>query len=207
MRKLSKEEILEIAQKIFSGSDIIAKHGTSITNALSILETGFNYDKTSMVGQKSKDPVKLCSYGWKESKRVEASNVILSISKLFMKKLNGFSDEEYERWLENLNQKNVSSEMLFYGVSDKEEKEGVSYNGILLPGIEICHVPREFVKGCFVFCDNTNYMDFLSNQEEALEHLTYIENENYFDNLSVEEQDRFIEEYKSKREKGRSASR
>lgn len=120
MRKLSKEEILEIVQKIFSGSDIIAKHGTSITNALSILETGFNYDKTSMVGQKSKDPVKLCSYGWKESKR------------------------------------------------------GVSYNGILLPGIEICHVPREFVKGCFVFCDNTNYMDFLSNQEEALEHLTYI---------------------------------
>ena len=43
-------------------------------------------------------------------------------------------------------------------------------------------------------------MDFISNQEEALEHLTYVENEHFFDNLTQEEQDAFVEEFRLKRE-------
>lgn len=207
MEKLLKEDILKIAEGIFLNSDIIAKHGTSIENALSIIDTGFNYDKTSMVSQESKDPVILCSYGWKENKRGDLTNVILSIPKSFIKKLNGFDDTQYEVWLSNIAAKGMDAEALLYAVSEKVENESTSFRGIMLPKVEKCHIPREFVKGCFVFCDNTSYLDFLSNPEEALNHLSYIENENYYDNLSIEEQDKFIEEFNSKNEEKKSVRR
>ena len=65
MEKLSKDIIIGIANGILEENDIIAMHGTSIENAKSIMETGFNFDKTSMAILKSKNIVSLCRYGWK----------------------------------------------------------------------------------------------------------------------------------------------
>ncbi len=199
MEKLLRKQVVEIANQVFDNCDIVAKHGTSLSSAVSIMETGFDYDKTSMIGQASKDPVKLCAYGWKESKRGEASNVILAIPKSFIMKLNGFDEKQYNEWVKQRIVKGSDAEMLLYAVSDKKETGITSFGGITLPGIEKCHLPREFVKGSFFFCDNTNYMDFLQNPEEALDHLAYMDNEYFFDNLTPEEQDKFVDEFKGKK--------
>ena len=200
MEKLSKEEVIRIANGIFESCDVVAKHGTWFHKAINIMETGLNFDKTSMVGQVTKDPVKLGSYGWKEVPAGEAANVILALPKSFIKKLNGMNDEQYEVWREKFLQRGPDAEMLLFAASEKQSTGIIEYNGITLPGIETCHLPREFVKGCFFFCDNTNYFDFLQNPEEALNHLAYQENENFFDNLTLEEQDRFVEAFKGKKD-------
>ena len=198
MEKLSKEQVLDVANNIFETCDIIAKHGTSISSAMSIIDTGFDFDKTSMVGQKSKDPVLLCSYGWKENMRGDATNVILAIPKSFVMKLNNMSESVYEAWKESVLEKGSDAEFLFYAVSkEKEDKVIERPSGFpQLPPVIKRNVPKEFIKGFFVFCDNTNYLDFISNPEEALNHLSYVENENFFDNLTMEEQDKFVAKFK-----------
>lgn len=201
MEKKTKEEIISIANSIFNDSDIIAKHGTSVANAVSILETGFNFDKTSMMGQKTKDPIKLCSYGWKENKRGDATNVILSVPKTFMMKLNNWTEEEYKNWLEKTIKTGDDSELIMYAVSKEEVTEEIEYipGFPKLPGLTKRNVPREFIIGFFAFCDNTNYLDFITNPEEALDHLTYVENQYYFNKLTEEEQDKFVEDFKGSR--------
>ena len=195
MEKHSKEKIIEIGKKILIESDIIAKHGTSISNALSILDTGFNFHRNSMVVQKSKDIGSLCAYGWKENARGDAANVIISVSQAFLKIWQGLDSEQYDQWIKYVynNDYNVS---VIYSVSKMEViKESGSYPG----GIK-SHVPKEFIKGCFIYCDNKNYLDFLLNYDEALEHLTYIENPGFFDNLTLQEQKAFINDFTKKDE-------
>lgn len=198
MEKISKEEIIKIADNLFQGSDIIAKHGTSFANAMGIIEEGFYYSRTSMVSQKSKDPVQLCSYGWKESKRGEACNVIISIPKSFIKMLLNLDEEGYKKWKEKylsvFDADTIIDATTKSVVKEVPKREGMPF----LPPTFLKLVPKEFIKGFFVFCDNTNYIDFLSNKEEALNHLSYFDNPNYFDNLSKEEQEDFINNFNGK---------
>ena len=208
MEKLSRERIIEIANSIFESSDVIAKHGTSVAKATSILETGFYYDKTSMAIQYSKNVVALCSYGWKESYRNDSTNVVLAIPKSFIKMINGFSDEEYLVWLSNIQQKDLGSG-LFYAsskvVEEKDtefEKQG-KFTLPRLPKYVKAHIPKEFVKGFFVWCDGKISLDFLSNPEDSLDHLSYVENPAYFDNLSLEEQEQFVADFKGEKRKQR----
>ena len=201
MEKLPREKIIEKANEIFNTCDVVAKHGTSLKNAVSIMDTGFRFDKTSMAGQISKDPVKLCSYGWKENPAGDSTNVIIVLPKSFIKMLKGYNDEEYEQWLERYVKDGTDSTMLFYGVADVIPGESTEFMGIPLPGIDKYCVPREFVKGFFFFCDNTTYLNFVHDPSEALEHLSYVENEHYFENLSPVEQQAFVEELIAKKEK------
>ena len=87
MEKMSKEQIEQIGEYILSESDLIAKHGTSLANGLSILDTGLNFHRTSMVIQNNDDIVSLCTYGWKENSGGDAVNVIISVPKSFFKDL------------------------------------------------------------------------------------------------------------------------
>ena len=54
------------------------------------------------------------------------------------------------------------------------------------------HISKEFIKGVFIYTDNKNASSFSNNRDEAFEHLTYLENKNYFDNLSSEDQKVFM---------------
>lgn len=49
MENLPKEIIEKISQEIIKNGEIIAKHGTSVDKAKKIMETGFNYTRTSYV--------------------------------------------------------------------------------------------------------------------------------------------------------------
>lgn len=198
MEKFPKEKIIEVANEIFESCDVVAKHGTWFHKAMSIMETGLDYDKTTMAGQVSKDPIKLVSYGWKEVPAGEAANVILALPKTFIKKLNGMNDEQYKEWLAKFLNRGPDAEILLYAASEKHNTGIIEYKGVTLQGTESCHLPREFVKGSFFFCDNKTYFDFIKNPEEALEHLTYVENEYFFDNLTPEEQDKFVEAFRGR---------
>ena len=208
MEKLSRERIIEIANGIFESSDVIGKHGTSVAKATSILETGFYYDKTSMAIQYSKNVVALCSYGWKESYRNDSTNVVLAIPKSFVKMLNGFSDEEYEAWISRVRQEDLGGSLFYASSKDVEEKpvelkKQGNFTPPRLPNYMRVHVPKEFVKGFFIWCDGKIYLDFLSNPEDSLDHLSYVENPAYFDNLSIEEQEQFVADFKGEKRRKR----
>ena len=79
MESMPREKIEEIALKILYSGDIIAKHGTSVKNALSIINTGFDFQRTSFVMQVSKKIEPLCGYGWKENGPNDSANVIIEI--------------------------------------------------------------------------------------------------------------------------------
>ncbi len=58
------------------------------------------------------------------------------------------------------------------------------------------NIPREFIRGCFIYCDNTNYLYFLSNKGESLNHLTYVDNPYFYENLSYDDQMEFVRKYR-----------
>ena len=164
------------------------------------MKTGFKFDKTSMAILKSKNIVSLCHYGWKENVAGDCANVIIAIPKSFIKLLNNYNDDEYSNWIDNINRNNYQ-EGMFITISttveyrEPQERKMGKFIAPRLPNyIKRC-IPKEFVKGCFIYCDNKRYLDFLSNREEALNHLTYIENPCFFDNLSHEEQVEFVRQF------------
>ena len=102
MQNLPREEIIQIANSILSNSDVIAKHGTSVANAQSIINTGFNYNRTSFVMQTSKSVEALCGYGWKENGPDDSTNVIIEIPKDFMMDLLSLDDDGYNSWIQSV---------------------------------------------------------------------------------------------------------
>ncbi len=187
MEKLTKEEIEGIGKRMFLESDVIANHGTSIKNGMSILETGFNFNRTSMVVEKDNDVLKLCTYGWKENEIGDSSNVIISVPKSFFKQLLGFDDKEYSEWINNC-KKDGNEELLINSVCDME------INGPIIKAT----LPREFIRGMFVYTDNVNFYSFLDDREKAMEHLAYVDNPNFFENLDKETQKAFVDEMRKK---------
>lgn len=189
MEKLSRDEIERIGNDILENSAVVAKHGTSIACASSILDTGFNFHRTSYVVQISNNVVHLCSYGWKENKRGDSTNVIISIPKSFFMKYLGFSSEKYEEWISYIRENNLQQDLLDSLTFTTYTKHNDPIIGTTFEST----IPSEFIKGAFVFMDNKVYLDFFDNQSDALNHLGFVENKNYFDNLSLEEQDEFIQ--------------
>ena len=187
MEKMSKEQIENIGKSILSESDVVALHGTSIENGLSILETGFNFTRTSMVICDSDDVISLCTYGWKEIEAGQAANIIISIPKKFYKALLNYNDESYTAWIKNVKENDLQQKLI-------ESVADFNFNGPVFKAT----VPREFIRGMFVYTDNKNYLSFLNNKEEGMNYLTYIDNQHYFMNLSNEEKEVFIENMKNK---------
>lgn len=182
MVKQDRCVIEETAKKILDSGDVFALHGTSIENALSIMETGYDFHRTSFVSLNEKSIVVMCSYGWKENARGDAANVIIEVPASFYKQLIGLSEEEYESWKNN-NLREVGTETALKSLAHME------INGPFMQA----HIDREFIRGVFIFCDDKTYVDFLNNKEEALNHLCFIENEHFFDNLPSLEQREFVD--------------
>lgn len=185
--KLPKVEIESIAKTILSESDIIAKHGTSIDNGLSIISTGFNYHRTSYVIDTGNSIEGLCTYGWKDNKIDDSANVIISIPRTFMMEVFNLNEEEYDSFIRNVKYKELESDIID-SLCDCER------NGFFTQ----MKLPREFIRGMFIFTDHKTYKDFLDNPEDGLMHLAFYNNPNYFKNLNKEEQKAFVEHMKEK---------
>ena len=188
MEKLDRDIILSIGNSILAESDVVAMHGTSISNAKSIMETGFNYHRTSMVVAPN-DAVSLCTYGWKDNEPGDAANVIISAPKSFFKAFLGFDDEKYKEWINTSAKDN--KELLLTTLCDVQLP---SQNSMVFNS----HLPREFIVGTFIYTDNENYLSFLGNMEEGLDHLTYIDNPYYYEHLTEEDKIKFVEEMRKK---------
>lgn len=190
---MTKEQILVIATEIINEENVVAQHGTSIANAKSIMESGLNGNRTTYVVCKpDTSPIKVAIYGWKENAPGDAANVIISIPSSFYSKLLGYTKEEVATWLKDARQ-NIGETALIMSIADMRTEVSnfplmnVSFN-----------IPKEFIKGMFVYQNNTNYLSFLNNEEAALENLVYYSNSNYFDNLSIEEQEIFVQNMQNK---------
>ena len=192
MEKLGREKILSIGNSILAESDVVAVHGTSISNADSIMNTGFNYNRTSMAFGNKDAVVGLCTYGWKENKAGDAANVVISVPKSFFKALMGFDDKKYEEWINRIKD---DKEFLVASLCDMNfsSQMGLSNVGFLNK-----HLPKEFIKGMFIYTDNKTSLSFLNNKEEGLDYLTYIDNPNFYENLDEEEKAKFVEDMKIK---------
>jgi len=187
MEKLSREQIEQIGNTILSESDIIANHGTTINNGLSIMNTGLNFNRTSMIINDG-NIIKLCTYGWKETAIGDSSNIIISIPKSFLKSLLGYDDEQYNNWITKIKTSD-DKQPVINSVCDTEIISGPFFKSTL---------PKEFIRGMFIYTDGTNRSSFLNNQEEGMNHLTYIDNKNYYENLTEEEQKSFVSEMRKK---------
>lgn len=188
MAKMDRETIEKIGEGIFAESDIIANHGTSIANAKSIIETGFRFYGTSMAIHKTKNVSALCTYGWKENKGGDAANVVLSVPKAFFMDLLGYDENEYSKWIEKIK---------------KEDSEVAVINSVCdftMGGYRAFtfEMPKEFVRGVFVYTDNKTYLNFLNNIDEGMNYLEYIDNPKFYNNLSEEEKSTFVEEMRNK---------
>lgn len=195
---MSKEIIEKIGEDIFSESDIIAKHGTTIANAKSIIETGFIFNKTSMVIQRSKNIVGLCTYGWKENRGGDAANVIISVPKTFFMDLFGCDESEYLKWIDKINKDEIEETVIDSVCDFAHEKQDNKTGPFLYPPVLKLTLPKEFVRGAFVYTDNKNYLNFLNNLEEGMNYLEYFDNPKFYNNLSEEEKSIFVEKMRNK---------
>lgn len=185
MENLPKEIIEKISQEIIKNGEIIAKHGTSVDKAKKIMETGFNYTRTSYVMQTDNNIEHLYSYGWKENGPGDATNVIIQVPREFFKELLGYSDEQYNSWISNVKESKRQEDLL-RTVTDIEylqEGRSLRFKG---------HIPREFIVGAFIWCNNMTYLR-LGPNDNAVDNLNFIKNKYYYCNLPIEEKKNFVE--------------
>ena len=193
MSKMDRKIIEKVGEDILSESDIIAKHGTSIANAKSIIETGFRFNRTSMVVQSTDNVVGLCTYGWKENRGGDAANVILSVPKSFFMDLLGYDENEYSKWIEKIKKDGLEEKIILSVCDVLFEKQIGPY-----PPLIKSTLPKEFVRGIFVYTDNKTYLNFLNNFEEGMNYLEYFDNPKFYNNLSEEEKSVFVEKMRNK---------
>ena len=196
MESLPRSKVEEIALSILDNGDIIAKHGTSVENALSIIDTGFNFHRTSYVIQKSKNIEALCRYGWKDNPPNDSANVIIEIPReFFMDLLYMTSVDEYNNWLsaidENMKQGVLDSVTTF------ERTEGKKVGKFYIPPQFEAHIPQEFIVGAFIWCNGKTCLN-LAEEESALDNLNFIPNENFYLNMPPDKKIEFLREMRAK---------
>lgn len=196
MENMEREQIKKIASSILSSSDIIAKHGTSVSSGLSIMKTGFNFTRTSYVIDTSKNIESLCSYGWKENNPDDAVNVIISVPREFFMDLFCVSSEEYSKWIENVKKNRTETEVL-KAITHFEYSKGTKAGKFQVPPSLFAHIPKEFIAGMFVWCNGKTYLT-IDKDESALDNLNFISNEKFYLNLNQEERQIIINEMRKK---------
>ncbi len=206
MESMPREKIEEIALKILYSGDIIAKHGTSVKNALSIINTGFDFQRTSFVMQVSKKIEPLCGYGWKENGPNDSANVIIEIPREFFMDLLHMSDiDEYNEWIQNIINKDMQQTVLD-NVTKFEFIEAKKSGSFFVPPSFKAHIPQEFIVGAFIWCNGKTYLN-LKEGESALDNLNFIPNERFYLNLPSEEKNKLLDEIRQKlgiEDKGKS---
>lgn len=203
---MSKEEILRIANEILE-EGVVAVHGTNLESARSIMATGLNGNRTTyIVFDGKRDPKALATYGWKENAPGDAANVVITIPRKYLELLTGCSSEEAEEKIEYFRNVGLEEGLIRSVMDIKVENVAASSKGRLkFPPMqrEVFKIPKEFIHGCFIYQNNTNYLYFINsegfNYDKALENLTYFDNPNYFCNLSEEQQDEFIKIMREKK--------
>ncbi len=206
MESMPKKQIEKIASNILDSGDIIAKHGTSVKNALSIINTGFYFHRTSFVMQIRKSIEGLCGYGWKENGPNDSANVIIEVPReFFMDLLNMSTIDQYNNWLQNIINKNLQEEVL-NSVTTFEYFEAKRDRMLILPPTFKAHIPQEFIVGAFIWCNGKTYLN-LKEGENALDNLNFVPNEKYYLNMQPDEKRKFLSEMRSKlgiEERGKS---
>ena len=134
------------------------------------------------------------------------------IPKLFLKELFVRSDEDYEEWIRNGTLANeFFEEGIIEAIADtiETEKPNVENKTKFAMPKPIFHpqkhIPREFIRGFFSFCDGTFYTQFLSNPEAAMDHLSYTDNPYLYNNLPYEERVKFLEDFRQRKNFGGKA--
>lgn len=197
MKNLQRNKIEEIALTILNNGDITAKHGTSIENAMSIINTGFNYHRTSYVMQNKKDINLLCGYGWKDNPPNDSTNVVIQVPRQFIMDLLSMTNlEEYSMWLENvINNYNCEDILKSFTTFEwfPEKKVGKFTTS---PSFK-AHIPQEFIVGAFIWCNGKTYLS-LGEDESPLDNLNFVENERFYLNLSPEDRKEFVNRMREK---------
>ncbi len=177
MKKMSKKEVSDIMKNISSNSDIIAYHETNSKNVEKIIKDGLVYEKGSLVILEKKDANELNSCE-------ESANVVVSIPKSFIKQIREYNDEEYSEWIKMINDSDSSEFIIevFSNVIDDEIRVEEDESELLgLPMLIKCHLPKEFVNGCFII--------------EKGKIIDYVDNPCFFDRLSLEKQTDFVNDF------------
>lgn len=196
MESLLREQIEAIATSIFNHNDVIAMHGTSIKNALSILNTGFNFSRTSYVMLNNKNIKALCGYGWKENAPDDAANVIIAVPREFwMDLLSMSSIEEYNNWIQNVINHDMQDGALDSLTSYEYDFE--TARRLKMPEAFSAHISEAFIAGMFVWRNGKTYLN-LGKDESALDNLNYIENKKFYLNLSLEERKEIVAQMREK---------
>lgn len=196
MESLPREQIEAIATSIFNHNDVIAMHGTSIKNALCILNTGFNFSRTSYVMLNNKNIKALCDYGWKENVPDDAANVIIAVPREFWMDLFPIpSTEEYNNWIQSVIDDDAQGLILDSLTSYEYDVE--TARRLKMPEVFSAHIPEAFIAGMFVWCDGKTYLN-LGKDESALDNLNYIENKKFYLNLSLEERKEIVAQMREK---------
>ena len=197
MESMSRKQIEEIALNILDAGDIIAKHGTSVKNALSIINTGFDFHRTSFVMQISKNVERLCGYGWKENGPNDSANVIIEVPReFFMNLLYMSTIDEYHSWIQNIIKENQQEDVL-NSVTMFEFFEAKNDGFFMIPPTFKAHIPQEFIVGAFIWCNGKTYLN-IEEGENALDNLNFVPNENFYLNMQPDEKRKFLSEMRTK---------
>lgn len=198
-----REEIKKVGNEILSNNSVIAQHGTGHENAVSIMNTGFNYNKTSYILNSEKDFRRLCCYSWKENSQ---SNVILAIPQSFVKDFTGMDEKDYDSWISKIKGAKLEKAVLklFTDIECKtisqKKEEAANRFWNLMPDIKIfeAHIPKEFVCGMFTWLNGKDSISVSKDGEEYLDFLQYDSNANFYCNLTEEDKINFIDSMKHK---------
>lgn len=201
MENMPRKKIEEIATNILNNGDIVAKHGTSIENALSIINTGFNYHRTSFVMQSSKSIEALCGYGWKENGPDDSANVIIQVPREFIMDLFSMDADNYQKWLQNIikdnNQEAVINSITTFEIVPVQDLDATSKFSVPLMPLFSAHIPLEFIVGTFIWCNGKTYLR-LKEGESALDNLTFVQNDNFYLNMQADDKKEFIRKMRQK---------
>lgn len=206
---MDRKEILNIVGTFLKNENIVATHGTSGDAAKSIMQTGLRVNRTTYVTwDEQSDPRAVASYAWKNAPLENSSNVIIVIPSKFFQIISG-RDVEGIKCLLDQERAEDEIEGLIETVSvpietASETIAGRTMNMPLLPDRGRYIIPKEFIRGSFTHTNNTGWIahaDLVSKygDEGALnyrvDNLDFIDNPNYFENLSLEKQRGFIYEH------------
>lgn len=206
---MERKEVLDILGTFLKNENIVATHGTSGDAAKSIMQTGLRVNRTTYVTWDEKsDPRVVASYAWKEAPLENSSNVIIVIPSKFLQIISGRDSKEIKSLLEQVRaQDGLDGLIETVGMpieNDCTLIKGASMSMPLLPDRGRYIIPKEFIRGSFKHTNNTGWIahaDLVSKygDEGALnyrvDNLEFIDNPNYFENLSIEKQRKFIYEH------------
>lgn len=192
MNKIIKgKNAVDIFSMSLDKDNFILFHGTTAKNAESIMKTGLKMERVTTVTTKPEtNPLTFASYAWKDILPRESVNVIVEIpiKKIWGNILKGY---DIDNWINKLRESN--EEELFTRTLLECEKDAVQISFFdEVPTI----LPNYFIRGYVRLDDRNDY--YLLPEQVDEDKINFIENDNYFSNLGLVEQQQIINKYRNK---------